>query len=47
MTTPTHPTPHPTTNPPTEAPRLEEVDFGLQELPGETLHQTLRAFRER
>ena len=26
---------------------LEEVDFGLHELPGESLHQVLRGFRER
>lgn len=34
------------TNPTAMPTRLEDVDFGLQELPGETLHATLRAFRE-
>lgn len=36
-----------TTGPTVPPTRLEDVDFGLNELPGESLHQTLRAFRER
>ncbi|MBY0400636.1 cytochrome P450 [Myxococcota bacterium] len=31
----------------TTTPRLEDLDFGLQEFPGESLHLALRAFRER
>lgn len=52
MTTPTSPKTHPPTHPPANPPpttslRLEDVDFGLHALPGESLHATLRAFRER